>query len=240
MLGIMASRSTLADLSKRWKVGGGSRRKVGHGWVRVLPGMWLKSDGWKARDARHWQEAAEFGLYPGKCRDFAACLPPFLFLLRPHRTIVTSPLHPQSPQPKSTDLPPTPTGNLVPAITDDIFPAHSGSRASPLHILLPSVYCWFVSGTTATGMWQVSHESLCFCFRYPPSLAHSEAALKWQRGGHWHNGEVSRCRYQTLMDEKRLGDKHVSRNCSLCGVGDTETCRTQSLHRPWLVVVGGW
>jgi hypothetical protein len=139
------------------------------------------------------QRGAEFRSYPGKCRDLrvTACPSPFLFpLLVSTATTQDCNFTPAStiPQPKSTIhpqlLPPTPAGNLVPAITDDIFPAHSGSRASPLRVLFPWVYCWFVSGTTATGMWQVSHESLCFCFRYPPSLAHSEAALKWQRG-HW-------------------------------------------------------
>ena len=82
----------------------------------------------------------------------------------------------------STALPPTPAGNLVPAIIDGIFPAHSGSRASPLRVLL-RYWCILdsIPGTAATGLWRVSCESLCFRNSDPPPLARSEAALKWQR-----------------------------------------------------------
>ena len=51
---------------------------------------------------------------------------------------------PHSPQPKSAVypqfLPPTPAGNSVPARVDGKFPAHSGSRASPLRVPPPWVY----------------------------------------------------------------------------------------------------
>jgi hypothetical protein len=144
---------------------------------------------------------AEFGLCPGKCRASPLSgvhvdatwllselgqLPSFFYYDQPHRTIVTSPQHLQSSQPKSAVhprlLPPTPAGNLVPAITDGIFPAHSGSRASPLRVLLHRVYRWFCFRDHIHRL-VAGQPRISLLSGSTTPLTHSEAALKWQ---HWH------------------------------------------------------
>jgi hypothetical protein len=68
---------------------------------------------------------------------------------------------------------------MVPAITDGIFLAHSGSRASPLRVLLPLMYRWFGFGDHSHRL--VAGQPRISLLRDPPPLA-PEAALKWQ---HW-------------------------------------------------------
>jgi len=127
VLEITASRSTSADLSNRWKVDGGSRREVSHGWVRVLTGMWLNGRDCIPASAETSQlhrlrkVASSCGCHMVGCeirptlvsttttQDYCDFTTP--------STQISYPF---------TDSTAHPCWKLGPAITDGIFPAHSG------------------------------------------------------------------------------------------------------------------
>jgi hypothetical protein len=129
------------------------------------------------------QRGAEFRSYPGKCRDLrvTACPSPFLFpLLVSTATTQDCNFTPAStiPQPKSTIhpqlLPPTPAGNLVPAITDDIFPAHSGSRA----LLSVSCFLGYIVGSFLGPQPQACGRSAMNLFAFAFGIHHPWLTLK--------------------------------------------------------------